>query len=69
LTDRGWKYSGREDGKKILETKDDLKARGVESPDDADALACTFEVNPPRKDRSARERSPVAEGVGSSMTD
>jgi hypothetical protein len=69
LTDRGWKYSGREDGKKILETKDDLKARGVESPDDADALACTFEVNPPRKDRTARERSPVAEGVGSSMTD
>jgi hypothetical protein len=42
LTNRGWKWSGREDNKKILETKDDLRARGVASPDDADALACTF---------------------------
>lgn len=52
LTDRGWKWSGREDNKKVLESKEDLKARGVESPDDADALACTFEFpNPPRIDR------------------
>jgi hypothetical protein len=43
LTNRGWRYSGREEGKKILETKDDLQRRGVHSPDDADALACTFE--------------------------
>ena len=43
LTNRGWRYSGREEGKKILETKEDLQKRGVESPDDADALACTFE--------------------------
>lgn len=49
LTDRGWRYSGREDGKKILETKEDLQKRGVKSPDDADALACTFELNPPRR--------------------
>lgn len=50
LTDRGWAWSGREDNKKILETKDNLQRRGVKSPDDADALACTFEVNPPRTD-------------------
>lgn len=47
LTDRGWKWSGREDNKKILETKEDLKSRGVASPDDADALACTFELKDP----------------------
>jgi hypothetical protein len=47
LTDRGWRYSGREEGKKILETKDDLQRRGVASPDDADALACTFEQKDP----------------------
>lgn len=53
LTDRGWRWSGREDGKKILETKEDLHKRGVNSPDDADALACTFELqNPPRIDRA-----------------
>lgn len=50
LTDRGWRWSGREEGKKILETKEDLQKRGVKSPDDADALACTFEVRPPRRD-------------------
>lgn len=50
LTDRGWRWSGREDNKKILETKEDMQSRGVKSPDDADALACTFEVNPPRSD-------------------
>ena len=58
LTDRGWRWSGREDNKKILETKDDMQRRGVKSPDDADALACTFEVNPPRVDRGPR--MPVA---------
>jgi hypothetical protein len=63
LTDRGWRWSGREDGKKILETKEDLHKRGVKSPDDGDALACTFEVNPPRNDRRGRDESTVAAGV------
>jgi len=54
LTDRGWRWSGREEGKKILETKDDMQRRGIASPDDADALACTFEVNPPRSDKPLR---------------
>ncbi len=58
LTDRGWRYSGREDGKKILETKEDMQKRGVKSPDDADALACTFEVNPPRRDFRPAQSGP-----------
>lgn len=66
LTDRGWRYSGREDGKKILETKEDLHKRGVASPDDADALACTFEVNPPRADQRKVRANPIAEGAGGS---
>lgn len=68
LTDRGWRWSGREDGKKILETKEDLQSRGVKSPDDGDALACTFEVNPPRKDQRAGSKGGViiADGVGKS---
>jgi hypothetical protein len=56
LTDRGWRWSQKEDHKKILETKDDMKRRGVASPDDADALACTFEVeNAVRRPRGAPE--------------
>jgi hypothetical protein len=69
LTDRGWRYSGREDGKKILETKDDLQRRGMRSPDDADALACTFESDWPRADfvpRGRKARVQVAHGVGES---
>jgi len=67
LTDRGWKWSGREENKKILETKEDLQSRGVKSPDDADALACTFEVNPPRRDDRRGSTSRVVEGVSTWM--
>lgn len=67
LTDRGWRWSGREEGKKILETKEDLHKRGVHSPDDADALACTFEVNPPRGDqRAGGGKVVIADGVSAS---
>lgn len=67
LTDRGWRWSQREENKKILETKEDMQSRGVKSPDDADALACTFEVNPPRREgRAGRSRQPV-EGTGGSL--
>jgi hypothetical protein len=68
LTDRGWRWSGREDNKKILETKDELQRRGVKSPDDADALACTFEVNPVRREhqRASGGRVAIADGVGES---
>lgn len=55
MTDRGWKWSGREESKKRLESKDELFKRGVQSPHDADALCCTFEVNPPRQDKALEE--------------
>jgi hypothetical protein len=67
ITDRGWKWSGREDNKKILETKDEMKRRGVASPDDADALACTFEVNPPRVDAGKRGQAIKVDGVSDWM--
>lgn len=70
LTDRGWRGKLNDNDKKILETKEDLMKRGVKSPDDGDALALTFEINPPRVDRAPRGgSSKVAEGVGESMTD
>lgn len=69
MTNRGWRWSGKEDGKKILETKEDLAKRGVMSPDDVDALACTFEVNPPRNDSTKSGKPVRAEGVDASMTD
>ena len=59
MLNRGWKWSGREDGKKIMEGKEDLKSRGLKSPDDVDALAATFAVNPPRSDRARTSRGPV----------
>ena len=41
--------------KLILEPKEKMKSRGLKSPDDADALAVTFDVKPARKDlKSAR---------------
>lgn len=66
-TDRGWKWSQREEGKKILESKESLSKRGVKSPDDFDAFACTFEVNPPRNDKFGRLSGPIiAQDVGES---
>ena len=68
LTNRGWRWSGKEDGKKIMETKEDMAKRGVASPDDADALACTMEViNAPRKDRLAGGKSIIVPGTDTWM--
>lgn len=50
LTAPGYKFQTKSD-RKMLESKDDLKARGFDSPDDADALACTFFAKVARKDR------------------
>jgi hypothetical protein len=71
LTDRGWRWSGREEHKKILETKEDMQKRGLASPDDADALACTFENKDwPRPSRRADGSSVrVAIGADSGMFD
>ena len=43
-------FSGREGDQFILESKDVMKARGLSSPDNGDALACTFAVNVARND-------------------
>lgn len=52
-------FTGRSD-LKMLESKEKMKSRGLSSPDDADALACTFAVNPPRRDsRHYRGKSRV----------
>lgn len=74
LTKREWEWYGREDGRKILESKADLQSRGVPSPDDADALALTFAAHPPRRDRKVYRGGiaasvRIAEGVGRSMFD
>lgn len=52
-----YKFMGGSD-KLRLETKEEMKSRGLASPDNADALACTFAVKVPRRDtRSSRGAS------------
>jgi hypothetical protein len=52
-------------GKLRLESKDDMKARGLDSPNDGDALAMTFAVPVARKDlrASAGRRQAMATGM------
>lgn len=52
LTGPEYKFMGSSD-KQMLEAKEDMKKRGLASPDDGDALACTFAVNVARRDRAA----------------
>lgn len=40
----------------MLESKEDMKARGLHSPDNADALCVTFSVNPARRDARTSNR-------------
>jgi hypothetical protein len=49
----------------MLEPKDEMKKRGLHSPDYADALVCTFAVKVARSDlnSSRRRQAPTAEGV------
>jgi hypothetical protein len=63
LTNRTWRWYGREDGRKILESKASMKARGVGSPDAADALALTFAASPVRRD------SPLVRGIRPMVAD
>lgn len=58
-------FQGRGD-KLMLESKEDMRKRGLASPDYADALACTFAVNVARKDlrSTTRKTEPrMARGV------
>lgn len=58
-------FMGRSD-QIMLESKERMKQRGLKSPDDADALVCTFAVKPARRDsrsfKGAR-RERVAKGM------
>lgn len=59
-------FSGRDGDQYLLESKESMKLRGLDSPDDADALACTFAVNVARRDlKTARysRRAVQAKGL------
>lgn len=47
-----YKFMGSSD-KLMLESKEDMKRRGLSSPDHGDALACTFAIKVARKDLAA----------------
>lgn len=57
LTAPEYKFQGSSD-KIMLESKEALKKRGFSSPDNADALACTFAVKVARKDLKASKNAP-----------
>lgn len=60
-----YEFKGHSD-KIMLEPKEKMKKRGLHSPDDADALACTFAVRVARKDNALNKgtrRSSVAKGI------
>lgn len=65
-----YQFMGRSD-QQMLEPKESMKKRGLSSPDDGDALACTFFVNPARKDinssRSSARRNRQARDVDYSI--
>ena len=68
----GPEYHFQKNGDKIaLESKDAMKARGLSSPDFADALACTFAVKVARKDNKLNRKSGrtarIADGADAGM--
>ena len=67
----GPEYGFQKNGDKIaLESKDTMKARGLSSPDHADALACTFAVKVARKDSAlskSKRRGQTADGADRSI--
>lgn len=59
-------FSGRDGDQYLLESKESMKLRGLDSPDDADALACTFAVNVARRDLKASRysrKAAMAKGI------
>lgn len=66
LTAPEYRFMGQSD-KQRLETKEELKDRGFESPDNADALACTFAVRVAasnlKTSRNLSRQTPVARDV------
>jgi hypothetical protein len=65
LTAAEYDFFGKAKDSVMLESKESMKSRGLNSPDDGDALALTFAVRVARRDRgrSSNGRSRVAEGV------
>lgn len=53
LTAPEYHYFGKAQDAIMLESKESMKGRGLPSPDDGDALALTFAVKVPRKDRAS----------------
>jgi hypothetical protein len=68
LTAPEYDYYGKAQDQQMLESKENMKARGLPSPDHGDALAMTFAVKVARRDRAAGRsgRSRSAKGVDSS---
>jgi hypothetical protein len=67
LTGPQYKFQSNSD-KLRLETKEELKARGFDSPDHGDALACTFFVRAARRDQGALRggrgpQTPIAKDI------
>jgi hypothetical protein len=64
-----YSYVGRDGDRMMLEPKEQMKKRGLSSPDHGDALALTFAVRVPRKDVSHLRhamgggRSRIAKGI------
>lgn len=52
-----YKFQGASD-RLMLESKDEMKRRGLASPDDADALACTFAVRVAHRDLRSSKNNP-----------
>jgi len=65
LTGPEYDFIGRDGDKMGLEPKEKMKKRGLASPDDGDALACTFAVRVARRDGAASQarRGKRAAGV------
>lgn len=51
-----YRFQGTSD-RQMLETKEQMKQKGFASPDDADALCCTFAVNVARRDTTSYRNS------------
>jgi hypothetical protein len=68
LTAPKYKFQGSGDSTR-LETKEELKKRGLSSPDHGDALACTFAVKVARRDLRTARRSSSSSSSRRNTTD
>lgn len=57
-----YKFQGHSD-RLMLQTKEEMKKNGLASPDDADALACTFAVRVARRDFRTARNNPMRQKV------